>query len=109
MRVSRSRQDGPDQEFAEPRADGNPSRADRLAVLTPQPESTMNDRPRGNRAVFRLMAGKASMVARVEVSTPGLFAIGALVSGILVSTAGLVWVATSVARDHAVLTTLRRL
>jgi len=68
----------------------------------------MEDRPRGNRAVFRLKAGKASMVAKVEVSTPGLFAIGALVSGILVSTAGLVWVATSVARDHPVLTLLRR-
>ena len=68
----------------------------------------MDDRPHSNRALFRLKAGKASMAARVEVSTPGLLAIGVLVSGILVSTTGLVWVATSVARDHPVLTALRR-
>ena len=64
--------------------------------------------PRGARAVFRLKAGKTSLAAKVEVSTPGLYAIGALVSGILVSTAVLVWVATAAARDHPALTALRR-
>lgn len=67
----------------------------------------MDDRSPANRAAFRLKAGKASMAAKVEVSTPGLFAIGALVSGILISTAALVWVATAVPRDHPVLTLLR--
>lgn len=68
----------------------------------------MDDRLHPNRAVLRVKAGKASLVARVEVSTPGLFAIGALVTGILASTAGLVWVATAVARDHPLLAAVRR-
>jgi hypothetical protein len=71
-------------------------------------EIVMDDRPGSNRAVMRLKAGKATAVFKVEVSTPGLVAIGGLVSGILLSTAGLVWVATSVARDHPVLSALRR-
>jgi len=50
------------------------------------------DRPPGlNRAVARLKAGQCSATAKVEVSTAGLLAIGALVSGVLVSTSVLVW------------------
>ncbi|CAN5306316.1 hypothetical protein BH10PSE1_BH10PSE1_13550 [soil metagenome] len=68
----------------------------------------MDTQPQGNRAVFKVRAGKAAMSGKVEVSTPGLVAIGALVSSILLSTAALVWVATSVARDRPLVALLRR-
>ncbi len=61
-----------------------------------------------NRAVARLKVGKASAVLKVEVTTGALVAIGGLVCGILVSTTGLVWAATAVARNHPVVTALRR-
>lgn len=47
-------------------------------------------------ASFRL--GEARFTAKVKVTPAGLLAIGALVSGILLSTSVLVWTATSVAR-----------
>jgi hypothetical protein len=68
----------------------------------------MQESPARNRAVLRLKAGKVSAVLKVEVTTGGLVAIGGLVSGILLSTAGIVWVATVVARGHPLLTALRR-
>lgn len=68
----------------------------------------MQESPARNRAVMRLKAGKVSAVLKVEVTTGGLVAIGGLVSGILLSTAGIVWVATAVARDHPLVTALRR-
>ena len=71
-------------------------------------EARVDDQTRMNRALLKVRLGKAALTARVEMTTPGLIAIGALVSSILVSTAGLVWVATSVARDRPVLTALRR-
>ncbi|HEX8470291.1 MAG TPA: hypothetical protein VF633_04195 [Brevundimonas sp.] len=60
----------------------------------------MADQPGSNRAVFKLKAGKVSMAGKLEVSTAGLFAIGVMVSSILGSAAGVVWVATSVARKR---------
>jgi hypothetical protein len=41
------------------------------------------------------------------VTPAGILAIGGLVSGILLSTAALVWVSTSVARRHPLATRLR--
>ena len=71
-------------------------------------ETNVDDQAGINRAVLKVRVGKAAITSKVEVTTPGLIAIGALVSSILVSTAGLVWVATSIARDRPVLTALRR-
>ncbi len=45
-------------------------------------------------------AGPASLKARMVHTPKGLLAAGALVSGILLSTAVLVWVATGPARRH---------
>ena len=67
------------------------------------------DRPPGlNRAVARLKAGQCSATAKVEASTAGLLAIGALVSGVLVSTSVLVWVARASPRSRPGLPALRR-
>ncbi|RAK56955.1 hypothetical protein [Phenylobacterium deserti] len=52
-------------------------------------------------------AGPVSLQARVRVTPAGLLAIGGLVSSILLSSAVIVWTATSVARRHPI-TTLRR-
>ena len=49
-------------------------------------------------------AGPASLKARMAHTPKGLLAAGALVSGILLSTAVLVWVATSPARRHPLAT-----
>lgn len=51
-----------------------------------------------NTAAVSLRMGEARFVAKVKVTPAGLLAIGALVSGILLSTSVLVWTATSVAR-----------
>jgi len=56
------------------------------------------DAPKPNTAAVSLRAGRARFVARVSVTPAGLFAIGGLVSGILLSTSVLVWSATNVAR-----------
>jgi hypothetical protein len=61
-----------------------------------------------NRAAARLKAGKFSATAKLEVSSTGLLAIGALVSGILLSTSALVWTATAVPRARPGLATLKR-
>jgi hypothetical protein len=49
-------------------------------------------------------AGPASLKVRMTHTPKGLLAAGALVSGILLSTAVLVWVATGPARRHPVAT-----
>lgn len=51
-----------------------------------------------NTAAASFRMGEARIVAKVKVTPAGLLAIGALVSGILLSTSVLVWTATSVAR-----------
>ena len=67
------------------------------------------DRPPGlNRAVARLKAGQCTATAKVEMSTAGLLAIGALVSGVLVSTSVLVWVARARPRGRPGLPAPRR-
>ena len=60
----------------------------------------MDDQARINRALLKMRIGNAAVTGKVEITTPGLIAIGALVSSILISTAGLVWIAASVARDR---------
>lgn len=55
-----------------------------------------------NSAAISVRAGKLRAVAKVRVSNGGLLAIGGLVSSILISTAGIVWASTSVARSHRV-------
>lgn len=45
--------------------------------------------------------------ARVRLSPAGILAVGGLVSGILLSTAALVWTSTSVARRHPLASRLR--
>ncbi|MBA4001323.1 hypothetical protein [Brevundimonas sp.] len=49
-----------------------------------------------------LQAGPVSVKMEVRVTPGGLLAIGGLVSGILLSTAVLVWSATAVPRRHPV-------
>lgn len=63
-------------------------------------------RPLANSATVVVRTGKAKAAAKVKVTSSGLLAIGGLVSSILLSTAALVWVSTSVARRHPVATGL---
>jgi len=62
--------------------------------------------PDQNSAVLSLRAGKVRLGVRVKVTPRGLVAIGGLVSSILLSTAAVVWVSTSVARRHPVASSL---
>lgn len=59
-------------------------------------------------AQLTLAAGKARLKVRVRVTPAGVLAIGGLVSSILLSTAALVWVSTSVTRRHAIAARLPR-
>ena len=52
-------------------------------------------------ASFSFEAGPLRSRAEVTITTSGLLAIGALVSGIILSVAPLVWTATSAARKRA--------
>lgn len=61
-----------------------------------------------NTAVVVARAGPVRVSAKVRVSELGILAIGGLVSGILLSTSALVWVATTPARRHPVATGLGR-
>lgn len=61
-----------------------------------------------NTAVLVARAGPLRVTAKVKVSELGILAIGGLVSGILLSTSALVWVATTPARRHPVATRLGR-
>jgi hypothetical protein len=58
-------------------------------------------------ADLKLAVGPVRLRARVRVTPAGLLAIGALVSGILVSVSTVVWTSTSVARRHPLATRLR--
>jgi hypothetical protein len=60
------------------------------------------------KARLKLNAGPASLTLHVRVTPTGLLAIGGLVSGILLSTAVLVWSATSVPRRHPIASRLGR-
>lgn len=62
----------------------------------------------GNRASVVLRAGPVRLSAKVRLSTPGLLSVGGLVSGILLSTTALVWVATGPVRRHPVASRLAR-
>lgn len=53
-------------------------------------------------------AGPVSLKLEVRVTPAGLLAIGGLVSGILLSTAVLVWTATAVPRRHPIAARLGR-
>ena len=67
------------------------------------PESRAADLdPQGQVALLEMSLGKAQVKVRVRVTPMGLMAIGGLVSGILLSTAALVWVSTSVVRRHPI-------
>ena len=55
-----------------------------------------------------LRAGPVSLKLEVRVTPAGLLAIGGLVSGILLSTAVLVWSATAVPRRHPIAARLGR-
>ncbi|MFN4040283.1 MAG: hypothetical protein ACK4I0_01315 [Brevundimonas sp.] len=59
-----------------------------------------------NTAEFHLKAGPVRLRARVAVTAEGLIAVGGLVSGVLLSTAALVWVSTAPVRRHPVSTRL---
>ena len=62
--------------------------------------------PVANSAIFTLRAGNTRIGAKVKVTPSGLLAIGGLVSSVLLSTAALVWVSTTVARRHPMATGL---
>jgi len=51
-------------------------------------------------AIIEFKGGPVSLRMELRLSTSGILAIGGLVSGILLSTAAVVWTATSVARRH---------
>jgi hypothetical protein len=68
----------------------------------------MDRTPGSNRAVGRLKIGPVDAKARIEMTNAGLLAVGALVSGILLSTAVLVWAATAVPRARPGLSVLKR-
>lgn len=58
-------------------------------------------------AEVEISGGRLRLRASVRVTPAGLLAIGALVSGILLSTTALVWASTGVARRHPLATRLR--
>jgi hypothetical protein len=51
---------------------------------------------------LEVTAGPVRLHVAVRISTGGLLAVGAMVSGIILSVAPLVWVATSVARERPI-------
>ena len=58
-------------------------------------------------AEVELHAGPVRFSARISVTAEGLLAIGALVSGVLLSTAAIVWASTAMAREHPLATRIR--
>jgi hypothetical protein len=58
-------------------------------------------------AMIELTGGPVTLRAELRVTPKGVLAIGALVSGVLLSTAILVWTSTSVARRHPLATRIR--
>lgn len=61
---------------------------------------TLQTREDAQSAVVDFEGGPVRVHAEVRLTPRGILAIGGLVSGILISTAVLVWTATSVARRH---------
>ena len=61
-----------------------------------------------NSAAFTMKAGPVRLSGKVRVSTAGLIGLGGLVSSILLSTAAIVWVATTPDRRHPITTRLSR-
>jgi hypothetical protein len=61
-----------------------------------------------NTVSIKLRAGRARLSATASFSPAGLLAVGGLVSGILLSTAVLVWASTTPVRRHPLLTSLAR-
>jgi len=55
-----------------------------------------------HRASWKARLGPASCEGELEISTGGLLAVGALVSGILLSVAPIVWVSTRKLRRRSV-------
>ncbi len=72
-----------------------------MTEITPDARAADLD-PDGQIGLVEMSFGKAQVKVRVRVTPKGLLSIGALVSGILLSTAALVWVSTSVARRHPI-------
>lgn len=58
-------------------------------------------------AALELRAGAFELTVRVTMTPAGLLAVGGLVSSILLSTAALVWTATSTRRRHPIAGALR--
>jgi hypothetical protein len=69
------------------------------------PNSSAQEAPQT--AMIELTGGPVTLRAEVRVTPKGLLAVAALVSGVLLSTAVLVWTATSVARRHPLATRIR--
>ena len=72
-----------------------------MTEITPDSRAADLD-PREQVALLEMSLGKAQVKIRVRVTPTGLLAIGGLVSGILLSTAALVWVSNSVVRRHPI-------
>lgn len=75
--------------------DGRP-----FAVRFSMTDANLKPSPEINSAVLSLKVGKARIVSKLKISNGGLVAVGGLVSGILLSTAVLVWASTGVPRKH---------
>jgi hypothetical protein len=58
-------------------------------------------------ATLALTGGPLSLRAEVQMTPKGLLAVAALVSGVLLSTAVLVWAATAVPRRHPLVSRIR--
>ena len=82
--------------------------AHRLQTIPGQGAENRNPLQDPQVAKSEISDGPVRMRLDLRVTTSGLLAIGALVTGILLATSGLVWSATSVARRHPVVTRLRR-
>ena len=82
--------------------------AHRLQTIPGQGAENRNPLQDPQVAKSEISGGPVRMRLDLRLTTSGLLAIGALVTGILLATSGLVWSATSVARRHPVVTRLRR-
>jgi len=58
-------------------------------------------------AVVEFKAGPVSLRLDIRLSPAGILAIGGLVTGVLMSTAAVVWTATGVARRHPLASRIR--
>ena len=72
------------------------------------PPMTDTASPPPARAHLTLHAGPVRLETRLSITPAGLLAVGGLVSSILLSTAVVVWVSTSVARRHPLAAAMRR-